>query len=228
MSLDTNNINDIPDTKANKRGRPKKTSNEVQNIKDTILQAIRVVFGQSGSPGLTVAKVIAQANISRPTFYKYFKNVEEPLNIIIKTANLKLVNCIEVDAKNTSELIPLILLIIDNYLSWGVKEIDIMRSIRQELLAPTSIVAAHRQNTIESLHQIVKKTLNNNNKIFPDKIIFETLIMAGENIGYHMLISPDINNLMKYRRDLIKMAIALFGDDKDWEDALTQHDLFKL
>ncbi len=227
MSLDKTSTKDIPGSTANRRGRPKKTSNQVQGIKNTILQAVRVVFGQSGSQGLTVAKVIAQANISRPTFYKYFSNLEEPLNTIVEQVNLELVTCFELNAKDSSELIPLIMLVIDTYLSWGIKEIDIMRSIRQELLSPGSIVATHRETTIESLHQIVTKTLKKHNKTIPDKIIFETLIMAGENIGYHMLISPDKNNLMKYRSDLIKLAIALFGDKKDWELALTQADLFK-
>jgi AcrR family transcriptional regulator len=227
MSLDKKNMSKSNKASATKLGRPKKTSSEVQDIKDNIVKATRLVFGQYGSHGLTVERIIKQAKTSRPTFYKYFTNTNEALDIVISSANKTLIESIRQDAGKTTQLMPLILLIIDHYFKWGAKEVDIISSLHQELLSPDSIVAKHRKSTIDHLHNIVHQTLSKDKKNLPDRIIFETLIMAGENIGYHILNNPDPDSFMQYRSSLIKMAIALFGDTKDWETALDHHDLFK-
>lgn len=209
-----------------KRGRPKKTEGQLQDTKNIILKATREVFGLHGSQGLTVAKIIQTAGISRPTFYKYFDNVETPLNTVIQGTNLQLVKQVIVNAKGVSELIPLFKIITDTYLEWGQKEIDIISSIHQELLNPKSLVCKHRSHTITSLYQLVQSELGKQNKPIPDPIIIETIMMAAENIGYHILLNPNAANIKEYRSSLIKVAISLLGNKEDWSKAIKNEDLF--
>jgi AcrR family transcriptional regulator len=84
------------------RGRPKKTIEEIESIRKNLLMATSQIFGDCGSQGTTVAKIIQSANVSRPTFYKYFTNANEPLELVIEQANIRLVEKIKKSPKKAS------------------------------------------------------------------------------------------------------------------------------
>lgn len=209
-----------------KRGRPKQTQGQVEGIKNSIINVTRTVFGLYGSQGTTVARIIKVANISRPTFYKYFDSAATPLNLVVEAANLNLVQAVVENVAGESELLQIFQAITDTYLDWGKEEIDIVSSIRQELLNPDSVVAIHRGNTIHSLYQLVKSQLGKKNKPIPDKIIIETIMMAAENIGYYVLLNPQQDNIETYRSSIVKLAIALMGEKEDWMLAAHNKSLF--
>ena len=60
----------------------------------------------------------------------------------------------------------------------------------------------------------------------PDRILFDAMIMAGERIGYHLLLQADKTKADEYRRDMLKLAIGLFGDKNDWRNATADTTLF--
>jgi len=189
-----------------KRGRPRKTDDEIQRVKDKILAATRTVFGTHGTQGTTVQKIILNANISRPTFYKYFANSDEPLNLVIEHANLRLVQKMLAVSNADSP----VLAVIDTYIAWGKEEIEILPAIHQELLIKGSPVSKHRADTLNSIYAILEKVLQEKGRQVPDKIVFESVIMGAENIGYHLLLQSDPSKTDKYRADMLKLAIALF------------------
>jgi len=165
---------------SNRRGRPKKSEGEVASTKKAIIQATRAVFSEHGSQAITVAKIIKSAGISRPTFYKYFTCIDEPLNAVIEQANKHLVEQAVINAEGTDSLISLVVSVLDTYFLWGMKENDIIVSLHQDLLTPSSIVSLHRTKTIDSLHAIICDSLCWAQSSPPDKVLFESLVMAGE------------------------------------------------
>jgi len=209
-----------------KRGRPKKTDDEIQGVKDKILVATRTVFGTYGTRGTTVQKIIQCADISRPTFYKYFANSDEPLDFIIEQANLKLVKKMMKVSDDHSITVSRILAVIDTYIEWGRGEIEILASIHQELLIKGSPVSKHRADTLGSIYTILERTLREEGREVPDKVVFESVIMGAENIGYHLLLQSNPSKTDKYRADMLKLAIALFGGVDDWKDAICDSFLF--
>ncbi len=209
-----------------KRGRPKQTANDIQNIRNTILSATRTVFGQYGSKGLTVERIIQAAEISRPTFYKYFSKAEAPLDLIIESSNATLIKEILTAATNEQQAEARMQAAIDTYLDWGRREIDILGAIQQELLTPETIVAKHRLNTLDSMYDLLQKTLKQEGRPTPDRVVFDSLLLAAENIGYHLLLNSNPERTEQYRIQMLKLAIALFGNKKDWQVAAANQVLF--
>ncbi|WP_372966165.1 TetR/AcrR family transcriptional regulator [Marinobacter sp.] len=210
-----------------KRGRPKRTEGQVEDTRNCVLHATRRVFGLYGAQGTTVGKIIHEANISRPTFYRYFDNAGAALSLVVEAANLKLVQAVVENVEGLDGLLPLFQAITDTYLDWGREEIDIIHSIHQDLLTPGSVVAVHRAKTIDRLYQLVESKAGKHSKTLPDKVVLETIMMAGENLGYHALLHPDEANIESYRSGIVKLAIALMGDQNDWVLAARNHMLFK-
>jgi hypothetical protein len=50
--------------------------------------------------------------------------------------------------------------------------------------------------------------------------------MAIENIGYNLLLNTNGSKTDKYRGDMLKVAIALFGEREEWKNAVSNEFLW--
>src|SRR3954449_12876587 len=75
------------DVKAARRGRPPQSEADAAAARARIVAATREVFAEHGSHGLSVALIIERAGIARPTFYKYFSNAEQPLQLVLDASD---------------------------------------------------------------------------------------------------------------------------------------------
>ena len=212
---------------APKRGRPKKSDSDVQSARNKILTATRTVFGRYGSKGLTVERIIQAAGVSRPTFYKYFDKAEAPLDIIVERTNDSLVRKVLEATVHEKQSIPRMQIAIDTYLAWGKEELEILGAIQQELLTAESVVAKHRFNTLNKLYELLKSTLEQEGRPAPDRIVFDSMLIAAENLGYHLLLNTDSPSAKPYRLQMLKLGIALFGNKEDWQVATRNNALFE-
>src|SRR3569832_2829826 len=80
------------DVKAARRGRPPQSEAEAAAARARIVAATAEVFAEHGSHGLSVALIIERAGIARPTFYRYFANADQPLQLVLDASDMALVN----------------------------------------------------------------------------------------------------------------------------------------
>lgn len=72
------------------RGRPASDAIGGKQIRELILQATREVYAAHGFHRATVAQVLEAAQVSRPTFYKYFPDLPSAMDAIAEQANNEL------------------------------------------------------------------------------------------------------------------------------------------
>ncbi len=213
-----------------KIGRPKKTKDEIQTSKQQILTATRSIFGANGTQGTTVAKIVDAAAISRPTFYKYFSNSEQAIDLVIEQAHqrliIRLMHIMPTVANSQDDNISRILTILDSYLEWSKEEKEILESIHQELLVSGSPVAKHRSLTLDAMHKLLKRYFKKSGKNIPDRYIFETAAIGMEDIAYLITLKSSPSTAKLYRKQMLKLVIALFGDMEDWREAGANNFLF--
>ena len=68
-------------------GRPASTDPKGDELRELILAAASQDYAENGFHGSSVAHILAISGVSRPTFYRYFQNRREALDIIIGRAN---------------------------------------------------------------------------------------------------------------------------------------------
>ena len=79
-------------SKSRSRGRPPKTETDQEQIKTHIAQAAIRAFAEHGYHRMTVEHILFHADVSRPTFYKYFRQIEEALVLGMQPYSQELIN----------------------------------------------------------------------------------------------------------------------------------------
>jgi TetR/AcrR family transcriptional regulator len=119
-----------------RRGRPPQTPEQADEVRARIEAATGEVFTEHGSRGLSVARIIERADISRPTFYRYFGNAEQPLHALLTVSNAGLVGGIRTALTHSDEPVQLGIAIIDAYLAWARGHGPMLRPVFAELHDP--------------------------------------------------------------------------------------------
>lgn len=208
-----------------KRGRPKHTKEEKNQILASILSATKTTFSKYGSQGTTVERIIQQAKISRPTFYKYFSNAFDPLDQVIDAANKDLVKK-TMEAFSTVDSPDAISPIIDAFLSWGAQEKKMLPALYQELLLTGTPAEKHRKKTIKKLYELACPLFDALGRTAPSKAVFDATLLAIEKIGYYLLLNPSQANEDECRATMLKIMTASFGNQEDWIAAANNPELF--
>jgi AcrR family transcriptional regulator len=63
-------------------GRPRQTDAATARIRERIVAATETTIAQAGYRGVTATRVIEEAGLTRTNFYRYFRSVDEPLQIV--------------------------------------------------------------------------------------------------------------------------------------------------
>lgn len=159
-----------------KRGRPPKKGASEKSLHDVIIEAAKQVCCDKGVHGLTVELILKNAGVSRPTFYKFFKNKDEVLDLISKDVNQKLVDAIKgvFDRQKPDETG--LSAVLDAYLDWGLKEGAIVGRLYQAIKDDTSLVTKNREETVRQVIATFQNALTASGQPERDPILLDALI----------------------------------------------------
>ena len=204
------------------RGRPPMTAADVGKIRERIIEATREVFTRVGYHGLSVELVIAQAGVSRPTFYKYFRSTEEPMEVLISQVNDDLVSRVMQAVSGTPEPMAKVEAALQAWRQWGADLGDFLRPFFAELNDMHSPVGRYRQRTLGVLTEQIARVVELMGRERPGALRVETFLHGVEFLGYryHLNTPCDDASWEETRAVMFRMALALLGAEADWGNAL--------
>lgn len=215
-----------------RRGRPPQTPAQADEVRSRIVDATAAVFTEVGSRGLSVARVIEQAGISRPTFYRYFANATAPLDVILTLSNDGLVGGIRTALEGSDEPVALGIGIIDAYLGWAHGHGAMLRPVFAELHDPASPVSAYREAAFTDIRALVRAKFVELGRAVPTALDLDTALHMCEFVVYRLSVttspggesSPD--EVAEARLTMIRTVLVTIGRREDVERALTIPDIF--
>ncbi|APA99259.1 TetR/AcrR family transcriptional regulator [Nocardia seriolae] len=154
-----------------RRGRPPKSEEERNRVRQEILQATVAVYVERGRAGLTVERIAAAAGMSKPTYYKYFPNSTAALSELFEVGNKRLRDRIEQAVAQQDDLFGKINAGIDAYLDWADEVGDILLVFRAEELGSPTAVADLRAES-DSVYTSMMDVLatNSNVRLSPEMV----------------------------------------------------------
>jgi AcrR family transcriptional regulator len=203
-----------------RRGRPPQSEADAAAARARIVEATAAVFAERGSHGLSVALIIERAGIARPTFYRYFANAEQPLQLVLDSSDLALVDGLQRALDSADDEIEMVLRGIDAYLAWAQGHGPALRPLFAELHDPSSPVSGHRERTLLVLRERLIARFARIGRRPPPSIDIDVLLHAFEYVGFRVAMADsDDASLAWARATMARIALVLLGTTADLESA---------
>ncbi|MED5389543.1 MAG: TetR/AcrR family transcriptional regulator [Pseudomonadota bacterium] len=201
-----------------KRGRP---AGQAGNTRARILQAARQVYGEHGTYGTTVALILKQAGVSRPTFYKYFSSALDVIDVIVRDCNEEVeqlfVKVFEQPQKAFYDYLPVAL---SGYLNWGRSLGPLMEARFRELHDLSSPVSRYRDDHNRRIVRILHDSMIEHGRTPPDDLALTSLVQGIEHLGYQFCMQAEHTEMPRYIQVMGRLCIAMLGDRNDWQDMM--------
>lgn len=215
-----------------RRGRPPQTPEQADQVRARIVRATAEVFTRNGSRGSSVAQIIAQAGLSRPTFYRYFANATEPLNAVLDVSNAELVGGIGAALEASGEGVDLGIRLIDAYLDWARGHGPMLRPLFAELHDPGSPVSEYRNNALDGIRAIVRTKFTELGRPIPAPLDLDAALHVCEYVVYRISAAaepgsePDPDTVAAARLTMIRVVLAALGNTDDMHYAMSLPGIF--
>ncbi|HET8705394.1 MAG TPA: TetR/AcrR family transcriptional regulator [Pseudomonadales bacterium] len=205
-----------------KRGRPPKTDDEQELIRRRIIAATRDVFIQEGYHGLSVELILARCGLSRPTFYKYFRHTDEPIEIVLREVNDQLIDSMTDAVSTTQGFFAKIEVAINVWRQWGNELGPLLKPLFSELHDVHSPASKHRARTINALAERIMEAVEQEGKPRPARMLVDALINGVEFLGYRFQLETprDEASWRQTRSAMLRMTLGLLGSESEWQHAI--------
>ncbi|MFI1917669.1 TetR/AcrR family transcriptional regulator [Nocardia sp. NPDC020380] len=216
---------------SSRRGRPPQTEKQADQVRARIVLATAEVFAAHGSRGLNVARIIEQAGLARPTFYRYFANAVEPLHAVLEVSNEDLVGGIRSALERTQEPVQLGINMIDAYLYWASGHGPMLAPLFAELHDPGSPVSTYREQALEDIRALIRVKFAELGRPAPTDLDLDTSLQICEYVVFRISAAaphaePDPETIAAARVTMIRGVLAMLGRRADVEYALTIDGIF--
>jgi TetR/AcrR family transcriptional regulator len=207
---------------ARRRGRPPQGPEAQQAVRQRLLDATRTVFTRVGYHGLSVELVIAEAGLSRPTFYKYFRNTDEPIDLVIQDVNDRLITGMFAAVAGHGDPVTLVDACLHALRQWVEDLGPMLRPLFAELHDPHSPASRHRLRTLDILSSLTARVTQMLERPAPSRLVIDTFLNGVEYLGFRFQMETphDEAGWRRTREAMLRLALGMLGNTSDWKNAV--------
>ena len=204
------------------KGRPPLNADETAAVRRAILQATALVFAAHGSHGVSVELITQACGISRPKFYRHFKNADEALDQLLKEANDQLIELLVTAIRSAGDPIQKVEAGLQAWRTWGEQAGPVVRAIFVEMQDARSPAFAHRQRVLKVIVDELEQMAALMGRKRFDPLQVESFVIGVEYLGYRFHFGPEAPTealWLRTRHAMLRLAIGLLGGPLEWAHA---------
>lgn len=206
---------------APRRGRPAGKTGKGEATRARIVLAARAVYGEQGTHGTTVQRILKEAGVSRPTFYKYFASVPEVIDEIVQACNAEVEGLfVKVFAQPQQAFYDYLPMALSGYLNWGRSLGPLMTTRFRELHDLSSPVSRHRDGHNDRIVNILHEAMVKHGRTPADVLALKTLVQGIEHLGYQFCTEAEHTEMPRYIAVMARLCVSMIGNREDWEAML--------
>jgi TetR/AcrR family transcriptional regulator len=217
--------NALPDDAAPEKrgkGRPPRNAEETEEVRRQILRAAAAVFAEHGSHGTTVALITQACEISRPKFYRHFKNSDEVIEQLLQEANDSLIELLVTAMRAADDPMQKVEAGLRAWRVWGEQTGPVVRAIFVEMQDARSPAYAHRQRVLKTVAAEMDRMAVILGRAPFDPLQVESFVIGVEYLGYRFHFGPEAPTealWQRTRQAMLRLAIGLLGGAMEWAHA---------
>lgn len=202
-----------PGAETPRRGRPPGSF----SARSQIVFGAAEAFGEKGYGDTSVEDILRAADVSRRTFYRFFRNKEQVFEALFEVASMIFLQSIRQAAAVAETPLAKVASCIDVYLRFPSSAGPIFRVLHLEATRPGSKVGPQRAAVIEALIGIFDQEVAVAQGRRVDPLVFRGLIAALESITLHVITDTTGSeaDLLRARRAMLAILVSTLGQEGD-------------
>lgn len=207
-----------------RRGRPPASESAENSVRSQLINAAREVYAEQGYGGSSVERIIGLANVSRPTFYRLFKDRYEIIDIVVAEAHEQLRDqvtaAITADLVSQSGVMAMARASVDAYFAWCESLGSFVGSLYAEMHDFNSPASAHRKRIIDEFIELLHMEATKRGRLRLEPVFYDVLIRAVEHAG-STAFAPDPKPeavIEKHRSAAARVLMAGLASSQDIQD----------
>lgn len=194
-------------------GAPRKLAPDAgpEPVRLRILRGAVHVLGQLGYGRTSVEAILAQAGVSRRTFYKEFRSKEDVLRVLFESSVQRLLDAVQVASKSAGPAHSRLVASIEAYLQVHAKAGALARVLLLEQFSPGSPLAAQRDAAMAAFSALITAAIEREGRTRPDPILVHGVVAAVNQIAVQMAAEyPDGDwDIERAKRAMLRLLLAL-------------------
>lgn len=191
-----------------------------QGAKSDVLFNAIGVFTSKGVEDTTVQDLLDAANVSRRTFYKYFKNKVEVLESIYEIAAGLLMSRFKAVKKQSVSLSDFVVSCVELFFDYHANLGPLIRMMTEEALRAGSPLAPRRAALLEQMVKLFDDRYFEDQGVRLDPKVYYSLIWMMESASINILTSGNVSQDVVDSFKAVMSAIsarAMASDPKQWD-----------
>ena len=190
------------------RGRPHASAPSGEELRELIVSAAAQVYATQGYHGTSVEQIIQAAATSRPTFYRYFSDRYEVLDVVIARVNDDLKMRITGAISGAGGLEELLESVVDAYFEWGRTIGPIAGAIYREIYDQSSPASTHRLRILNELMDVFLNSAPVEMDVVTEPLLYEAAMHVVEHLGHQTFWPEPLSEAkLQRRRSIILQAL---------------------
>ncbi|HEY0844950.1 MAG TPA: TetR/AcrR family transcriptional regulator [Noviherbaspirillum sp.] len=208
----------LPPVATRSRGRPVKSEADQAAIRNRILDAAEAAYAEGGYHELTVQAILLKAELSRPTFYRHFSNVDEPIQQVILRTHQGLLDRLAARIPRDASVAEKMVNAIDFYLDWCKNIGVLLKPFYNELHDPVSPVSSLRQDVLARIGDFYVKTMTYSGNPPRNRLLVDLMVTGIEYLGYRFYLETrrDAAALRTTRDAMLRLMACTFDNPEQW------------
>lgn len=182
-----------------------------------ILRGAAVAFGEKGFADTSVEDILQASDVSRRTFYRFFRNKEDIFEAIYEMAMMLFQNTMQTALRLPADPFKRVEQVIDAFLLLQTGAGPIARVLHLEAMRPGSAIAPRRAELLSNLVALFQEEFETERGKRVDAFVIRGLMAALEHVSLVLLSQtrgrPE--DIERARKVMLRIALASLGEGDD-------------
>ena len=180
-----------------------------------ILQGAAVAFGHKGYADTSVEDILAEAHVSRRTFYRLFRNKDDVFERLFEVASELFLESIRAAASSATDPFEKAERCVEAYLQLPIAAGPIYRVFFVEAMRPGTQLAMRRQRVIDALIGLLDEEAIRAQRGRIDPLLVRGLVAAMEHIALHLIVEGRTSaaDQSRAKRSMLRIFLATLARD---------------
>lgn len=207
-------------TKRKSPGRPRSGDPQGEGLREQVISAAAEVYSVHGYRDSSVDLIANTAGVSRPLFYRLFKNRREVIDVVLARANDALRVSVLQTISHQASFLKMLSTMLDVYFDWCRQHTGVAGVIYREVHDPESPAGFHRDKVAADISQLINMKMAEQGRAGLHPALFETLIRAIEHIGSTTFwpTTPTEDVVRKNRAVIERIVLATLATPEELAD----------